>query len=87
MSVGVNVRMSKIMRMPTKVDICTFAMYVNSQTLTELDKRNTATSRFDDDAILANCDITVFFPIYDQFAAIQKLYSGRMANTALILLL
>ena len=87
MSVGVNVRMSKIMCIPTKVDVCTYATYVNSQALTKLDKRNTTTSRFDDDAILANCDITVFFPIYDQFAAVQNLYSGCMANTALILLL
>ena len=47
MSVGVNVRMSKIMCIPTKVDVCTYATYVNSQALTKLDKRNTTTSRFD----------------------------------------
>ena len=27
----------------------------------------------------ANCDVIVFFPIYGQFAAIRKRYSGRMA--------
>ena len=26
----------------------------------------------------AKCDSNVFFPIYDQFAAIRKLDSGRM---------
>ena len=33
MSVRVNVRKSKIMRMPTKVDVRTYATYVNCQTL------------------------------------------------------
>ena len=48
--------------------------------VTKIDKRNTATSRkFDDDVMLANCDVIVFFPIYGQFAAIRKQYSGRMA--------
>ena len=48
--------------------------------VTKIDKRNTATSRkFDDDVMLANCDVIVFFLIYGQFAAIRKLYSGRMA--------
>ena len=32
MSVRVNVRKSKIMRMPTKVDVHTYATYVNCQT-------------------------------------------------------
>ena len=48
--------------------------------VTKIDKRNTATSRkFDDDVMLANCDVIVFFRIYGQFAAIRKLYSRRMA--------
>ena len=47
--------------------------------VTKLDKRNTATpKKFDDDVMSANCDVIVFFPIYGQFAAIQKSYSGRM---------
>ena len=45
----------------------------------KLDKKNTATSKkFDDDAISANFDVIVFFPIYGQFAAIRKPDSGRM---------
>ena len=48
--------------------------------VTKIDKRNTATSRkFDDDVMLGNCDVIVFFPIYGQFAAMRKLYSGHMA--------
>ena len=26
----------------------------------------------------SDCNVIVFFPIYDKFAAIQKSYSGRM---------
>ena len=45
----------------------------------KLDKKNTATSKkFDDDAISANFDVIIFFPIYGQFAAIRKPDSGRM---------
>ena len=34
--------------------------------LTKPDKRNTATSKkIDDDVMTANCDVIVFFPIYD----------------------
>ena len=34
--------------------------------------------KIDDDVMLTNCDVIVFFPIYGQFAAIQKLDSGRI---------
>ena len=48
--------------------------------VTKLGKRNiTATSkRLDNGVTLANCDVIVFFPIYGQFAAIQKPDSGLM---------
>ena len=34
--------------------------------------------KIDDDVMLTNCDVIVFFPIYGQFAAIQKRDSGRI---------
>ena len=38
---------------------------------TKLDKRNTSTSKkIDNDVMLANCDVIVFFPIHSQFAAV-----------------
>ena len=41
--------------------------------VTKLEKRNKIISKkFDDDVKLANCDVFVIFPIYDQFGAIQK---------------
>ena len=47
--------------------------------VTKLDKRNMAKSRkFDDDAMSANCDVTIIFPIYGQFGAIWKPASGCM---------
>ena len=47
--------------------------------VTKLDKKNTATSKkLDDDAMSANCDVMVIFPIYDQFGAIRKPDSGRI---------
>ena len=47
--------------------------------VTKLDKKNTATSKkFDDDAMSANCDVMVIFPIYDQFGAIWKPDFGRI---------
>ena len=47
--------------------------------VTKLDKRNTAVSKkIDDDVMLANCEVIVFFPIYVQFAAIRKPDFGRM---------
>ena len=47
--------------------------------VTKLDKRNTETlKKFDGDVMSADCDIIVFFSIYGQLEAIQKLDSGRM---------
>ena len=47
--------------------------------VTNLDNRNTATSKtFVDDIMLANCNVIVIFPIYEQFGAIWKPDSGRM---------
>ena len=41
--------------------------------VTKLDKRHTATSKqFDDDVMLANCDVIVGFPVYDQLGATRK---------------
>ena len=46
---------------------------------TKLGKRNTAKlGKFDDDFMLGNCDVMVFFPSYGQFATIRKPFSGRM---------
>ena len=51
----------------------------------KIDKRNTATSnKIDDDAMTANGDVFVFFPIYGQFAAIRKPDSGRMVYKSYI---
>ena len=47
--------------------------------VTKLDKRNnTASKMFDDDIMLANCDVIVIFQIFDQFGAILKPDSGCM---------
>ena len=47
--------------------------------VTELDKRNRATSKkFDDDVIPESCDVIVIFTVYGQFGAIQKPDSGRI---------
>ena len=47
--------------------------------VTKLDKRNKITSKtFDDDIMLANCDVIVVFLIYGQFGAIQRLDSRRI---------
>ena len=45
--------------------------------VTKLDKRNTATpkkkkKKIDDDLMLANCGVIVFFPIYGQLTVIWK---------------
>ena len=49
------------------------------QPVIKLDKRNTTTSKkIDNDIILRNCDLIVFFPIYGQFAAIGKPDLERM---------
>ena len=49
--------------------------------VTKIDKRNKTTSKiFDDDAMSANCDVIVTFPIYGQFGAIRKPDSGRTVS-------
>ena len=35
-------------------------------------------SKYENNVMLLNCDVIVFFPIYGQFAAIWNLDSGRM---------
>ena len=46
---------------------------------TKLVKGNKTTSKkIHNDVMSANCDVTVIFPIYDQFGAIQKPYSARI---------
>ena len=41
--------------------------------VTKLDKRNkTASRKFDNDVVSANCDVIIIFPIYGQFGAIRK---------------
>ena len=45
--------------------------------VTKLDKRNKILPKiFDEDIMLANCDVIVIFFIYGQFGAIQKPDSG-----------
>ena len=47
--------------------------------VTKFDKRNkTASKKFDDYVMSANCDDIVIFLIYGQFGAIQKPNSGRI---------
>ena len=47
--------------------------------VSKLDERNkTASKKFDDNVMSANCDVTVIFPIYDQFGAISKPDTGRI---------
>ena len=53
--------------------------------VTKLDKRNTGTSKkFDDDVMLTNYDVIVFFSIYGQFTAIRQLDSGCMVHKTYI---
>ena len=52
----------------------------------KLHKANTATSRKGNDVMLANCSITVIFPVYCQFGAMRKPYSGRMICITYILI-
>ena len=41
--------------------------------VTKLDKRNMATSKkIDDDVILVNCDVIIFFTVYGQFGTIRN---------------
>ena len=46
--------------------------------VTKLDIGNKTTSKkkIDDEAMSANCDVIVIFPIYDQIGAIQKPEAG-----------
>ena len=47
--------------------------------VTKLNKKNkTASRNFDDDAMSANCDVIVVFPIYSQFGATRKPDSRRI---------
>ena len=46
--------------------------------VTKLDTRNTTTLKIEDDVMLENCDVIVYFPIYSQLAAIRNPDSGRM---------
>ena len=52
--------------------------------VTELDKRNTATSKKIDDVVSTNCDVAIFFPIYGQFAAILTPDSGSVVHKTYI---
>ena len=46
---------------------------IKQRPVTKLDKSNTTTpKKLDDDVMLANCDVIVFFPIYGHFAATRK---------------
>ena len=56
---------------------------------TKIDKRNKTApkKKIDDDVLLANCEVIVIFPIYGQFGAIQKPYSGRIVCQIYILLI
>ena len=48
--------------------------------VTKLDERNKAMrKKIDDNVMSENCDVIVIFSIYDQFRAIQKSDSGRIA--------
>ena len=47
--------------------------------VTKSDKRNKIKSeQLDDDAMLANCDVIIIFPIYGQFGAIREPDSRRI---------
>ena len=46
--------------------------------VTKLEKRDTATSKNDDEVMSANCDVIVIFLIYVQFGGIRKPDSGRI---------
>ena len=46
----------------------------------KVDKRNKAMLKnVDDDVMLANSDVIIFFPIYDQFGDIRKPDSGLLS--------
>ena len=46
--------------------------------VSKITKRNKATSKDNNDVMMAKCDVIVIFPIYDQSGEIQKPYSGRI---------
>ena len=47
--------------------------------VTKFDKRTKTTpKKFGHDVMLANWDVIIIFPIYDQFGAIRKPDSGRV---------
>ena len=53
--------------------------------VSKLDERNkTASKKFDDNVMSANCDVTVIFPIYDQFGTIPKPDTGRILHKCYI---
>ena len=53
--------------------------------VTELDKRNKATSKtFDDAPCRKNCDVTAIFTIYGQFGAIRWPHSRRICRKTYI---
>ena len=54
----------------------------------KLDKRNKAVpkKKIENDVMLANCDVIVIFPIYDQFGAIRQPDSERIACKSYILI-
>ena len=48
--------------------------------VTKIEKKNKTTfKKFGDDAMSENCDVIAICPIYDQFGAIRKSDSGRIA--------
>ena len=55
--------------------------------VTKLDKRNKKSQKkFDNDVMLANCDILVIFLIYGQFGAIRNPDSGCIVFKTYILI-
>ena len=48
--------------------------------VTKIDKKNKTTSKkFDNNPMSENCEVIFIFPVYDQFRAIQKPDSERIA--------
>ena len=55
--------------------------------VTKLDKINKITpKKFDDDVMSENCDVIIIFPIYGQFGAIRKPYSGCIVYRTYIII-
>ena len=54
---------------------------------TKFNKRNkTMSKNFDNDIMLANCEVIAIFPIYGQFRAIQKLDSEHIVYKTYLLI-